>query len=128
MLNASARNSNAVLSLMAKCLKRAMSKFVRLGLRKKLRPTSPNVRPVGATKALGLYQYFTYAFDVTALGGGTFCLGLLTRSGYDPVPTPFPTPALSPNVEPLVTLSGTPVENATMPDHCQPPRAVCRAP
>src|SRR5712691_11287070 len=53
MLNASARNSKATSSLMAKCLNSAMSIFQWPGLRRKFRPESPSVRPRGATKAFG---------------------------------------------------------------------------
>src|SRR5579884_2203262 len=41
-------------------------------------------------------------------------------SGYDPVPTPFATPALSPKT-PLVTLKGVPVWKLTMPESSHPP-------
>ena len=46
-----------MLSLIAKCLKMAMSKFVRLGLLKELRPELPKVRPIGVAKAFGLYNW-----------------------------------------------------------------------
>src|SRR5579872_3302794 len=52
-LKASARNSRAVLSLIAKCLKMPMSKFRRDGFRTLLRPASPKVSPCGRTKAPG---------------------------------------------------------------------------
>lgn len=56
-------------------------------------------------------------------------LGLPARSGYEAVPPPpLPTPALSLYVVPLVMLRGMPVEKATIPDHCQPPKAVCMRP
>src|SRR5450432_509410 len=86
-LKASARNSTAALSLMANRLNSAMSKFARPGLRKLFLPALPNVRPVGTANAAGLY------FN----GGdpaGIPELGSLTWSGYEPVPTLLPTPAL----------------------------------
>ncbi len=54
MLNASARNSKAMLSLMAKCLNNAISKFTRPGLRSEFLPVSPKVSPVGNANADGL--------------------------------------------------------------------------
>src|ERR1700684_3111245 len=51
ILKASARNSNAMLSLIAKCLKSAMSKLTRPGLRRKFLPASPKVSPVGRANA-----------------------------------------------------------------------------
>src|SRR5580765_2552190 len=46
-LKASARNSNAALSLIWKRLKRAISMFARPGLRTLFLPAFPNVRPRG---------------------------------------------------------------------------------
>src|SRR5579863_7707494 len=53
-LKASARNSKATLSRIAKCLNNAISKFVRRGLFRVFLPTSPNVRPCGTAKAFAL--------------------------------------------------------------------------
>src|SRR5271169_6117331 len=53
-LKASARNSKAICSLMAKCLNIAMSKLTRPGLRRLSLPELPKVSPVGTEKAPGL--------------------------------------------------------------------------
>src|SRR5579864_918240 len=57
-LKASARNSIAALSLIAKCLKIPMSKVSREGLRMSFRPAFPKVSPVGRAKAPGLMSNF----------------------------------------------------------------------
>ncbi len=53
-LKASARHSKYLLSVTAMCFSNAISKLVRHGLRRLFLPASPNVSPVGATKAAGL--------------------------------------------------------------------------
>src|SRR5260370_363738 len=54
-LKVSQRNSNPVFSLMENLLNVPKSKLMRLGKFRVLRPTLPNVSPVGAAKAAGLY-------------------------------------------------------------------------
>jgi len=53
--------------------------------------------------------------------GGETERGLPARSGREPaVAVPLATPALSPNVVPLVTVNGVPVWATVMPETCQP--------
>src|SRR5215813_4024802 len=120
-LNASARNSTPMLSLILKCLNRPISKFVWAGLRRKFLPALPKVSPRGAAKASGLYK----AGPIPGCGAslGMLARGLLTTSGNEPAPMLLPTPALSEKT-PFKTLKGVPVEKVVMPDHCHPPRSV----
>src|SRR5229473_9497 len=121
-LKASARNSKAKLSLMAKCLNSAMSKFVRRGLRSLFLPELPKVSPVGTAKAAGLYHRGpTLGAEVREKPA----FGSPTISAREPEPTPAATPALS--VE-LSTLNGVPLETPTIPEYCHPPRSVWRSP
>src|SRR5438105_4687113 len=124
-LKASARNSTDMLSRISKCLNKAKSKLVLLGLRRKLRPLLPNVNPCGKANADGLNKYGPEL--PTAVGG--LESGLPTTSGYDPAETiPLATPALSPNCAPLVTLNGVPVCQRVIPEICQPPSSTCSIP
>src|ERR1700730_14445678 len=126
-LNASARNSKPMLSVMAKCLNSAISKFVRRGFVRKFLGMSPKVSPLGAAKADGLYSSGPKPEKAKL---GTFDLGSPTTSGYDcdePTLTPLATPALSPKT-PLPGLNGVPLCTVTIPDHCHPPRILCDKP
>src|SRR4051812_14044036 len=104
-------------SLMVKCLNSAMSKLVRPGLRRLFLPAVPNVRPVGVANAPGLY----FSGGVAE---GTPELGFPTTSGYEPAPTLFPTPSVSPKGLALVMVSGVRVDLPAVPDYCHPPRAL----
>src|ERR1035441_6075222 len=84
MLKASARNSSAVLSLMAKCLKTPISKLMRFGLRASERPASPKVRPWGSVKAAGLKANLEKLPDESWLLGGSADKEAPVRSGNDP--------------------------------------------
>src|ERR1700674_90019 len=102
MLKASARNSKYLLSVIAKCLSRAISKLVRSGLVRMFLPALPKVNPVGATNAEGLKSR-------GPKGSPDICctadLGLPARSGQEApeLAVLLATPALSP---------GTPVPPA----------------
>src|SRR5215472_3778316 len=89
MLKASARNSNEARSLIGKCLYNAISKMVWRGLRRMFRPASPKVSPRGGTKTEGFPKSGTPPVS------GIPRVGSPIRSGYEPVPTLLPTPALS---------------------------------
>src|ERR1700693_6045299 len=128
-LNASARNSKPMLSVMAKCLNSAISKFVRLGFVRKFLGISPNVSPLGAAKAEGLYRRGPNPPPGKAKLV-TLDLGSPTTSGYDGEEfgvIPLATPALSP-ITPLPGLNGVPLCSVTSPDHCHPPRILCDRP
>src|SRR5947209_8587697 len=100
-----------------------MSKFVRPGLVRMLRPELPNVNPVGAENAAGL----NIKGPAPSMGTlPTWALGFPTSSGNEPaLATPFPTPALSEGIEPapaLNTLNGVPLWMLVIPDHSHPPK------
>src|SRR6266849_5556151 len=90
MLNRSQRNSNDADSLIAKRLNKLISKLVRRGLVRELRPELPNVSPCGAANASGLYS-----LGPTSLPLVTPDRGSPTLSANDPLPTPLATPAAS---------------------------------
>src|SRR5580704_5038743 len=122
-LYASARNSKARLSPNATCLNSAMSKLVRRGLVKEFLPTSPNVKPLGAAYAAGLYSRGPNPDP------GTWTIperGSPTISGREPDPaTAFATPALSV----LKTgLNGEPEPTVVIPDHSHPPKNLLASP
>src|ERR1700751_385294 len=108
-----------------------MSKLVRRGFVKLLRPSSPNGKPRGPTKAAGLKTAGPKPGLATCT---TPDVGSPTRSGSDETPfaaTVFATPALSPGMPPtppLVTVKGVPVWMRVIPDHCHPPRKECARP
>src|SRR5712671_4744333 len=107
---------------MAKCLNKAMSKFVRRGMRRLFLPESPKVSPRGTANAAGLYHRGPVSgADVRVKP----VFGLPTMSAREPEPTPAATPPLSVG---LSTLNGVPEEMPTMPDHSHPPNKACRRP
>src|SRR5215470_7027624 len=122
MLKASARNSRPMLSLILKCLNRAISKLVRFGFRRKFLPALPKVSPRGAAKAPGLNRNGPNPGCGVTLG--MLVCGSPITSGNDPTPILLPTPALSLNT-PFNTLNGVPLDTVVIPDHCHPPNRVC---
>jgi hypothetical protein len=117
-LNVSTLNCNERPSARGIFLDKAKSKFVLLGLRRKLRPAFPNVNPVGATKRPGLPIRGPNVLGLEKpTGGGA---GLATTSGYEAGPETLTIPALSgplmPSSEPaLSTLKGVPDWNTVIP-------------
>src|SRR5450631_869784 len=111
-----------MLSLIAKCLNRAISKLVWRGLRKIFLPEFPKVKAVGTAKAAGLYQRGPVPGEEARAKPA---YGSPTRSAREPEPTPAATPALSVG---FVTLKGVPVEVPIIPEYCHPPSKAWRSP
>src|SRR3974390_1193809 len=121
-LNASARNSNPMLSLMGKRLYNAISKFVLRGFRRTLRPEFPKVRPIGVANAAGLYHRGPKPRPGVRVKP---VFGSPTRSAREPEPTPAATPALSVGFR---MLNGVPDEMLIIPEYSQPPSREFRSP
>src|SRR5262245_21601794 len=100
-------------------LSSAISKFVRLGLLRELRPAFPWVSPRGATNVQGLPNRGPMvprlAPEVSQRAPGT-------KSGYESAPAPRARPALSSTempvlLAPLTTLKGVPLWNVRSEEH-----------
>src|SRR5260370_8327839 len=102
---------------MAKCLNRAMSKFVRRGLRRLFLPESPKVSPRGTANAAGLYHSGPVSGADARVKPE---LGLPTMSAREPEPTPAATPPLPVG---LSTLNAVPPAMPPLPHNCHPPNA-----
>jgi len=102
-----------------------MSKLVRRGIFRKLRPESPKVRPRGNANAQGLKSKgpvppsaAAQAADGVAWGSPTTSANIETPPPVPLLTEPFETPALL--EKPLYfTLNGIPVWMVVMPENCQ---------